>query len=198
MPNATEDLRRRRRRKACIISMWVLGILVALAILFTILGLTVFKAKHPVTTVNFVSLQDIKASFDVAKLRVYINATFLIDLVITNPNHVGFKFDGSVAYLKYKDQEVGGAPIEEGEIGSNEVKPMNLTLNLMADRLLFDPDVYYQALSGSLPLSTNVVLKGKVQLLFKIKVKTYTNCNFNINVITQALSDLSCNYKTKL
>ncbi|KAG9147101.1 hypothetical protein Leryth_005349 [Lithospermum erythrorhizon] len=201
MPNTNqdEDLRRKRRRKICIIIMVVVGILVALAVLFIILAFTVFKAKHPVTTVNSVSLDDVKVSFDITKLRVFINATLLIDLMVDNPNRVGMKYDQSVAYLRYKDQEVGEAPVEEGEIGAKETKPMNLTMKLMADRLLFDSDVYSQARSGALPLSTYVEISGKVKvLLFNIKVKSSSTCNFNIDVMSQGLSDLTCHYKTKV
>ncbi|GAA0161142.1 hypothetical protein LIER_39173 [Lithospermum erythrorhizon] len=197
MPNAAQgaDLRRRRRKK---ISMWAVGIVVVLAIIITILASTVFKPKRPVTTFNSISLKNVNPSFDLKKLRFKVNATLVIDLSINNPNIVGLKYSQSVAYLRYKDHDVGEAPIVGGEIRSKETKPMNLAMELLADRLLFDSDVYSQAYSGSLPLSTYVEIMGEIQMLFKVKVKTYSTCTFNVDVMKQSLSDFSCNYKTEM
>ncbi|KAG9137547.1 hypothetical protein Leryth_018854 [Lithospermum erythrorhizon] len=200
MANAAQgaDLRRRRRKKTCIISMWAVGIVVVLAIIITILASTVFKPKRPVTTFNSISLKNVNPSLDLKKLRLKVNATLVIDLSINNPNIVRLKYSQSVAYLRYKDHDVGEAPIVGGEIRSKETKPMNLAMELLADRLLFDSDVYSQAYSGSLPLSTYVEIMGEIQMLFKVKVKTYSTCTFNVDVMKQSLSDFSCNYKTEM
>nr|XP_018625638.1 uncharacterized protein LOC108944785 isoform X2 [Nicotiana tomentosiformis] len=118
----------RRGRNCCFIC---LAILLLLGLLFLILGLTVFKAKKPVITVNSVSLRD----FSVDILQVHLNVTLQVDLSVKNPNRVGFKYDSTSAILQYKGQVVGDAPIPSGGIGSRETRPMNITLTVMADRL---------------------------------------------------------------
>ncbi|KAJ8550784.1 hypothetical protein K7X08_000154 [Anisodus acutangulus] len=125
--------KKRRARNCCFICV---AVVLLLGLLFLILGLTVFKAKKPVTTVNSVSLRDLDISFDFARFQVHLNVTLEADLSVRNPNRVGFKYDSTSAILQYKGQTVGDAPVPAGEIGSRETRPMNITLTVMADRLL--------------------------------------------------------------
>lgn len=185
--------KKRRGRNCCFIC---LAVLLLLGLLFLILGLTVFKAKKPVITVNSVSLRD----FSVDILQVHLNVTLQADLSVRNPNRVGFKYDSTSAILQYKGQVVGDAPIPAGGIGSRDTRPMNITLTVMADRLLSNSGLYSDILSGSgmLPLTTYVKLSGVVRVLFKIHVKTTTSCDLYIDVLNRKLANQTCHYKTKL
>nr|XP_016500808.1 PREDICTED: uncharacterized protein LOC107819236 [Nicotiana tabacum] len=191
------NYRSRRGRNCCFIC---LAVLLLLGLLFLILGLTVFKAKKPVTTVNSVSLRDMDFSVDIVRLQVHLNVTLQADLSVTNPNRVGFKYDSTSAILQYKGQVIGDAPIPDGEIGSRETRPMNITLSVMADRLLSDSGLYSDVLSGSgmLSLTTYVKLSGVVRVLVKIHVKTTTSCDLYIDVLNRKLANQTCHYKTKL
>nr|XP_033511526.1 uncharacterized protein LOC108944785 isoform X1 [Nicotiana tomentosiformis] len=183
----------RRGRNCCFIC---LAILLLLGLLFLILGLTVFKAKKPVITVNSVSLRD----FSVDILQVHLNVTLQVDLSVKNPNRVGFKYDSTSAILQYKGQVVGDAPIPSGGIGSRETRPMNITLTVMADRLFSNSSLYsdFRSGSGMVPLTTYVKLSGVVRVLFKIHVKTTTSCDLYIDVLNRKLANQTCHYKTKL
>lgn len=187
----------RRGRNCCFIC---LAVLLLLGLLFLILGLTVFKAKKPVITVNSVSLRDMDFSLDIVRLQVHLNVTLQADLSVRNPNRVGFKYDSTSAILQYKGQVVGDAPIPAGGIGSRDTRPMNITLTVMADRLLSNSGLYSDILSGSgmLPLTTYVKLSGVVRVLFKIHVKTTTSCDLYIDVLNRKLANQTCHYKTKL
>nr|XP_009779595.1 PREDICTED: uncharacterized protein LOC104228762 isoform X2 [Nicotiana sylvestris] len=161
------NYRSRRGRNCCFIC---LAVLLLLGLLFLILGLTVFKAKKPVTTVNSVSLRDMDFSVDIVRLQVHLNVTLQADLSVTNPNRVGFKYDSTSAILQYKGQVIGDAPIPDGEIGSRETRPMNITLSVMADRLLSDSAF----LVGLLKLSLKILQMGLVMRLCDMKNLTET------------------------
>ncbi|KAK7837279.1 hypothetical protein CFP56_021437 [Quercus suber] len=84
-----------------------------------------------------------------------------IDLSVKNPNKAGFKYSNSTAYLNYRGQLVGEVPIPADQISAGETKPMNISLTLLADRLLSNSDLYSDVKSGVLALNSNVRLLGK-------------------------------------
>lgn len=195
--------RKKQKRRRCI-CLGCISCLLLTALIILILALTVFKAKRPITTVNSLSLADFKVDLDIPKLQVHLNVTLNILLTIKNPNKVGFTYSNTSAFLKYKTSLIGEAPIPPGKIKSNGNTPLNITLTVMADRLLSDSSVYSDVLSGNLPLTTYTKIKGKVRILhlFNIHAVSSTTCDFNINVNILAgggtLTNQTCHYKTKL
>ncbi|XVE84450.1 hypothetical protein DITRI_Ditri17bG0015100 [Diplodiscus trichospermus] len=190
----------KRRRKCRNICFGVMGVLIFIIILIIILAFTVFKAKKPVTAIDSVSLTDLKVSLDLARLQVVLNASLDVDLSIKNPNKVGFKYTDSSAQVNYRGQQIGEVPIPAGKISADETKPMNLTLILMADRLISDSKFFSDALGGELPLNTFAKISGKANVLnlFKIHVDSSTSCDFIIFLSNRTVGDQDCKYKTKL
>ncbi|XP_022734270.1 late embryogenesis abundant protein At1g64065-like [Durio zibethinus] len=189
--------RRLRLRNIC---FGVMGVLIFIIILIVILAFTVFKAKRPVTTIDSVSLSNLKVSLDLARLQVLLNATLDVDLSIKNPNKVGFKYKDSTAQLNYRGQQVGEVPIPAGKISADETVPMNLTLTVMADRLISDSKFLSDVRGGELPLNTFTKIAGKVNVLnmFKIHVVSSTSCNFIVFLSNSSVGDQDCKYKTNL
>ncbi|PIN01037.1 hypothetical protein CDL12_21784 [Handroanthus impetiginosus] len=184
-----------RRRCIC---LSVTAVILALGLLFLILGLTVFKAKRPVTTVNSVALDDLDFSLDIARFRVLLNVTLDVDMSIYNPNRVGFKYSNGTASLRYRGTDVGVIPVPAGKIGSRDTRSMNLTLTLMADRLLSNSALYSDAISGTLPFQAYVRIPGKARIIFSIHVVTYTTCDVEVDLGNRTISKQDCNYKAKL
>lgn len=195
-PIATRlNLRRRCRLCLLIATALILG----LGLLFLILGLTVFKAKRPITTVDSLSLSDLDFSVNLAAgLGVHLNATLDVGISVRNPNRVGFRYSHSTAFLRYRGNDVGFVPVPDGRIGARETRQLNLTLTLMADRLLSNSAMYSDLISGTLPFQTYIRISGHVRILVKIHVVTYTTCDLQIDLGNRALSQQSCHYKTKL
>ncbi|XP_027173397.1 uncharacterized protein LOC113773067 [Coffea eugenioides] len=189
---------RRWRRKTVVVWAAIIGVILVVGLVMLILGLTVFKAKRPVTTVNSVSLRDIDVSVDVFRLRVLLNVTLDANIAVNNPNRVGFHYANSTAILKYRGQDVGQVPIPAGHIGPRQTLPMNITLTLMADRLLSNSNLYRDVLSGTLPLTTFTRISGYVRILFKIHVVSYTTCDLDVDVGNRRLTNQTCHYRTKL
>lgn len=187
--------RKRRRRSICLA---VIALILLLGIILLILGLTLFKAKRPVTNLDSVSLQDFNLSLDILRLRVILNVSLDASLRIKNPNRVGFKFSNSSALLKYRGEVVGEVPIPAGQIGARQTRSMNFTLTLMADRLLSNSQLYSDAISGSLPFTTYARIPGHVRFLFKIRIVSYTTCDLNIDIMNRNIANQTCHYRTKI
>ncbi|KAJ9185519.1 hypothetical protein P3X46_005146 [Hevea brasiliensis] len=187
-----------RRRNIC------LGVTAAVIVVFVlvvvILALTVFKAKEPSTTIDSIALDNLRVSLDLARLGVDLNLTLDVDLTVKNPNNVGFKFKNGSALLNYRGEVVGDVPIPAGKIGADETKPMNVTVTVMADRLLSNSQLYTDVMSGVMKLSTLIKLSGKVSIfnIFKVTVHTTTTCDFSVFVSNATVGDQNCKYKTSL
>ena len=188
----------RKRRNVCLAV--TTGVVIGVVLLIVILAFTVFKARRPVSTVDSVKLQDLHVGLDIVRLKVDLNVTLDVDVSVNNPNKVGFKYSDSTAMLNYRGQLVGEAPLQAGKISAGETTAMNLTLTIMADRLLSNSQVYSDVTSGRLPLDTFIKLSGKVTILgfIKIHVVSSTSCDFAINISNRTVGDEVCRYKTKL
>ncbi|XP_011095803.1 uncharacterized protein LOC105175154 [Sesamum indicum] len=186
----------RRRRKYAY--LWVVTAVVGSGLLFLILGLTVFKPKHLVTAVNSFSLAHFDSSVDILKRRVYLNFTLDAQVTVENPNWVGLKYANTTAVLRYRGNDAGEAPIPAGEIGARDTRILNISLALMADRLLDDSDFYSNAISGTLHFQNFVRVSGKVRIVFNIHVVAYSTCDLDIHLSTATITNKTCHYKTKL
>uniref|UniRef100_M4CG42 Late embryogenesis abundant protein LEA-2 subgroup domain-containing protein n=1 Tax=Brassica campestris TaxID=3711 RepID=M4CG42_BRACM len=174
---------RKRNRKICIcVSLLILLLLIFIVLL--VLGLTLFKPKNPTATVDSVAVERLRTSVDVLNLKANLNLTLNAHLALKNPNRVGFSFGATSALLNYKGQLVGEAPLPANRVGPQKTLRMNVTLTLMADRLLSESQVFSDVMSGSIPVNAFVKVAGKVSVfnMFKIKVKSSASCDVTISV----------------
>ena len=190
--------RRNRNRTCCCIGTTIC-IIIAIVILILVLALTVFKPKRPVISYDNMSIEDLDVSFDITKFKVYLNVTLDVDISVKNPNKAGFKYSNSTAFLNYRGQLVGEVPIPADEISAGETKPMNISLTLMADRLLSNSDLYSDVKSGVLALNSNIRISGKVKILgLKIHAVSTSSCDFSVFTSNRTIGDQTCQYKTQL
>lgn len=175
------------------------GVVVAIVLIVVILALTVFKPQHPISTVDSIKLKDMDMSFDIFGMKVNLNATLNVDVSVKNTNKYGFKYYDGIALLNYRGQQVGDAPIPNGEISSGETKRMNVTLTLMADRLISNSQVTSDVILGSLPFNTFIRVYGKVNILgfIKFHVDSFSSCDFTLNIPNKTVDNNECQYKTK-
>ncbi|EXC35213.1 hypothetical protein L484_022768 [Morus notabilis] len=187
-----------RRRRLCVCISATVAAVLAIVFIAVILSQTVFKPKRPITTVNDVSLKDL--SLNVARLGIDLNVTVGVDLSVKNPNKVDFRYGNTTSVLSYRGEQVGEAAIPGGEISAGETVPMNVTLTVMADRLLSRSQVYSDFLAGDVPFNSYTRIAGRVTILgiFKIHVVSVTSCEFAVDVSNRTVSDQRCTYKTKL
>ncbi|CAH8369779.1 unnamed protein product [Eruca vesicaria subsp. sativa] len=191
--------RKKRNRKICICVITLL-LLLLIFTTFLVLGLTLFKPKRPITTVDSISIERLQASLDALNFKVILNLTLHVDLTLKNPNRVGFSFGPSSALLNYGGKLIGEAPFSASQIGPEKTLPMNVTLTLMADRLLTETKLVGDVMSGSIPVNSFVKVVGKVNVLkiFKIKVESSSSCDIVISVSNRNVTSQHCKSSTKL
>jgi hypothetical protein len=113
---------------------------------------------------------------------------------------VSAKYKDSSAFLNYRGQVVGEVPIPAGKISADSTKPMNVTLTLVADRLLSDSQLFSDAMAGAIPFNILTKISGKVSIfnLFKVKFTCTVRCDLVVFVSNSTIGDQKCKYKTKL
>lgn len=199
VPVTVDEVKKRKRRRCIIIWSSILGTFFTIALVLLILGLTVFKAKKPVLTVDNVSLEDFNFSLNPLALQVSLNLSLGLDISIENPNKVGVKYKNSAAIVRYRGEDIGNVPVPAGKIGSDDKKQLNLTLTVYADRLARRSELYQEVLGGNLMFTTYARIKAKVRVLFiHIHVTSTSTCDVNIDVTNRRIANQTCQYKNKL
>ncbi|KAF5820293.1 putative Late embryogenesis abundant protein, LEA_2 subgroup [Helianthus annuus] len=194
----SDPTRKLKRRRCIIICSSITAVILTIALVLLILGLTVFKAKKPVITVNSVALEDFDVSVNPIPIRVSLNLSLALGIAIKNPNKVSIKYRSSSATLRYRNKDVGDVPIPAGRLGSDDTENLNLTLTVFADRLVSDSEIYRDVLRGSLPFSTYTRIKAKVRVLFvHIRVTSTSTCDFDIDTQNRSVGNQTCHYKNK-
>ena len=191
--------RRHGRLRLCLLV--TLAVVIFLLVLLLVLALTVFRARHAVTTVNSVRLASLNAGLDLPNLSVDLNVTLILDITVYNPNHVSFSYpDGGTAELYYRSKLVGDAVIPGGEIGAKGTETIDVVLTVLGGRLIGDASVYADVIAGSVDLTTYTTISGKVAIfgVFKHHVVSYTTCDVTVNIQNRTVENSNCRYKTKI
>lgn len=192
----TTSKNKRRTRNIC---LCLLFLILILSLLILILALTVFKVKRSVPTVNSVTLSDLDFSLDIVRMRVNLNITLDMNVSVKNPNRFGFTNKNATNVLMYRGEEVGQVPIPSGHIGPRQTKSMNLTLVLMADRLISNSALYSDVVEGgTLRFQTFTKISGKVRVIFDVHVVSYTTCDLEVSITNRKVSKQECHYKNKM
>lgn len=176
------------------------GILITIVLIAVILAFTLFKPKKLVSKVDSIEIQDMDIGFNVFSMNLNLNVTLNVDVSVKNPNKFGLKYYDGFALLHYRGLQIGEAPIPNGEISPEETKGVNVTLTLMADRLLSNSQIFSDVTSGKLPLNTFMSIAGEVNILSLIKfhVSSTSTCDFSINITNKTIENHVCHYKTKI
>ena len=183
--------------KVCIATC---GIVITIVIIAVILAFTVFKPRQFTSTVDFIAVHDMDIGFNVFSLSVKLNVSVDVGVSVKNPNKFGLKYYDGYAQLFYRGQTIGEAPIPKGEILPEETKGVNVTLTLMADRLVSNTQIFSDVTSNKMPLSTFMKISGEVNILglFKFNGKSTSTCDFNIIVSNKTIENNVCKYKTEV
>lgn len=192
----------RRRKRRCLTCCGACClVLILIVVVLVILAFTFFKAKDPIIHVDSVTLESFKGSIVLnIPPTISLNVTLGLVVSVTNPNKVGFKYTNSTTHMLYRGVEVGLVSIPPGQVSAGGTEQISSILQLMADRLISNSNLYSDFSNGSLPFSTTTDLSGRVDILhiFKHHVDTYSVCNITISVANQSVSNTICTYDVKL
>lgn len=195
-PKPPKSGRSHRKRNICI---GILVSIVAIVLLIVILALTVFKAKDPKTTINSITVQNVSIALDTVGMRVNLNVTLDVNVGIKNPNKVSMKLKKGNADIMYRGDTVGVVPIPVAKISADKTTALNMTVTLLANRLLSNSQLYSDAKAGSMPMSTKAKVSGKVNIVgIKISVSATSTCYFTVFIGNRTVSDQDCKTKAKI
>nr|XP_010925985.1 uncharacterized protein LOC105048386 [Elaeis guineensis] len=196
-PRSSHLLRRR-----CLVCCGSCAALVAvIAVVLVIVALTVYKVKDPVITMNSVSIEnlDIKTGSSLTS-PLAVNMTVVADVSVKNPNAVSFRFGKSTTAVYYQAREIGVAYGPPGTAGAHKTFGLNVTVDVMADRLLSDTNLIGDLAAGKLDVSTSTRFGGRVKIFLIIKhhVDVMMNCSVTVAVSNMSILSQSCNQRVWL
>lgn len=170
----------------------VTAILLILSVIILILAFTVFHIRDPMIKMNSLALQ--KVVLVNGALPEDANITVIADVSVKNPNAVSFTYDNSTSTISYRGTVVGETKIPSGKAKAKHTLRMNLTIHIVADKVLAVPGLSSDWTSGALTLNSYTKLSGRVKILNIIKrnVVVETNCTIHYNVKSGAIQD-ECN-----
>ncbi|CAN6337020.1 unnamed protein product [Urochloa humidicola] len=182
---STQYLRKRRRCLLCCCGCCVTTAVV-IGVIILVLALTVFKVKDPRLTMNNVWLTAISSGPGSGGIAspVATNATLIADVSIKNPNAAAFKFAPTATDVYYGGQTVSVAYTPAGSARAHRTLRMNVTVDLLADRLSRVMNGTGLVFGQEYDLETYTEIKGRVNVLGIIKkhVEIKLNCSVLIEV----------------
>ncbi|GAV85089.1 LEA_2 domain-containing protein [Cephalotus follicularis] len=170
----------------------VTALLLIIAVTMLVLIFTVFRIKDPIITMNQVTIQQMVNTSINRDLTQ--NVTLVADVSVKNPNVVSFKFGNTTTTASYGGTVVGEGRGPAGRAKAKRSIRMNITLDIMPQRLLAIPRFWSDVSSGALNMSSYTSISGKVKVLkiFNKHVVVRMNCTFTYNVSTQAILQDQC------
>ncbi|KAG6480356.1 uncharacterized protein LOC122019612 [Zingiber officinale] len=195
---------RLRRRRRCLICGGCCGVfLVVLAVVIVVLALTVFRVKDPEITVNGVTVQRVAVgglSFAALQPSFSLNLTLLVDLSVKNPNAASVRFGPSTTAVYFHGRDLGVARGPPGNSRAHRTFRMNVTVDIMAERVVGDAQLLQEVLGGVIPVTTSTRLGGRVKLLGVIRrhVEVTMNCSLTIELANQSLRQQDCDREVRL
>jgi len=195
---ALKTMNRRRKIKLCGCVTAIL--LLLLVIVIVILAFTVFKVKDPKVTTNEIQLTNFDVNLvQIPTPQVKINMTMVVNMSIKNDNIASIKLGNSTTTVYYRGITVADAVIPPGLVKAKKTTRLNVTIEVMADRLVSSPNLLGDVHQGEMVMNTYSEIPGRVKILFiKKHVEMKMNCTMTINISKRAIQDMICTHKVKL
>ena len=191
-----KNLRRRKLLKCC---GFAAAILVLVAIVIIILAFTVFRVKEPIIKMNgiFVTHLDL---LNGKTPKPGTNVSLTADVSVKNPNVASFVYSNTTTSLLFHGAVVGEARGPPGRSAARRTVRMNISVDIITDRVLDSPNLLGDIGSGLLRMSSYSRVPGRVNILGLVKrhVVVKLNCTMALNISSQAIQEQKCKRKVDL
>lgn len=169
------------------------------AVVIVVLIFTVFRVREPRINLNRViitRLELINGSIP----KPGVNMSLVADVSVKNPNVASFKYSNTTTTLYYHGTVVGEAHGPPGRARPRRTTRMNITVDIIPDRLMSSPNLSTDLTSGVLPMSSYSRIPGRVKMLKIIKkhVTVKMTCTMTVNISSQAIQEQKCKRKVNL
>ncbi|VVB13854.1 unnamed protein product [Arabis nemorensis] len=189
----SKTLRRRRNRIRCLICVTVTSLILVTIVLA--LTFTVFKVKDPIIKMNGVRINGLSSTIGTQTQLLGANISMIVDASVKNPNAASFRYSNTTTGIYYKGTVVGEARGPPGRARPHRTARMNMTVDIMMDRMLLNPDLAREVSgSGLVNVGSYTRVSGKVTIMGIVKkhVTVKMNCTMVVNVTGQAIQDVDC------
>ncbi|KAL2544261.1 Late embryogenesis abundant (LEA) hydroxyproline-rich glycoprotein family [Forsythia ovata] len=127
----------------CTTAIFLIQVMIILVLVFT-----VFRVKDPVIKMNNVKIQGLDVLTRTNNLQFEVNLTVEADVSVKNPNVASFKFSNTTTSLYYDGHVIGEARIPAGQARARRTLDMNVSIDVMVDKLLVLPRLRSDLASG--------------------------------------------------
>ncbi|KAF5744398.1 hypothetical protein HS088_TW08G01003 [Tripterygium wilfordii] len=191
--SALRQQKTRRRRCLKICGCISAIVLLTIIILIVILIFTVFRVKDPVIKMNNITVTQLELINNTIP-RPGVNMSLIADVSVKNPNYASFKFKNTTTTLYYHGLVIGEARGPPGQSKARRTARMNITVDIIPDRLLSAPNFTQEISSRVLDLNTYSRIPGRVKILAIIKrrIMVKMNCTLSFNLTSLDISDQKC------
>ena len=166
-----------------------LASLLLLAIVIIVLIFTIFRVKGPMITMNTIKI----TKFQLVNTTMTPQPGANMSLVAS------FRYANTTTSLYYHGVLVEEARGPPGRAKARRTLRMNVTIDVIMDRVVSSPDFATDLGSGLLTMSSFSRVSGQVKILNLIKRHVVKmNCTTTFNISTQAIKEQSCKRKVKL
>ncbi|XP_009597171.1 late embryogenesis abundant protein At1g64065-like [Nicotiana tomentosiformis] len=191
------ELHKKKRRRRSFIKCCgccTAGVLV-LVVIMLVLGFTIFRVHSPSIRLNSVKIDGLSYLTSKSTLQPNVNLTVSAEVSVKNPNAASFKFNEATTSLFYDDVIVGEALTPPGTAKARRTLPINVTVEVMVEKILSIPRLGNDLKSGELPLSTYTRINGRVNILKIIKksAEIKMSCKMTVDLRSQDVRDVDCN-----
>ncbi|KAF8380147.1 hypothetical protein HHK36_027630 [Tetracentron sinense] len=193
----SKKLQRRKYIKCC---GCIMALMLIQAVTIIILAFTVFRIKDPVIKMNGVQVEQLELINGTTIPRPGVNMTLTADVSVKNPNVASFKFSNTTTTLYYRGTVVGEARNPPGKAKARRTLRMNITVEIIPDRLMNNPNLKSDVDSKILTMSSYTRIGGRVKIMKIIKkhVIVKMNCTISVNITSQAIQEQKCKRSVKL
>lgn len=174
------------------------GVLFFLAILTVTLLFTVLRPRDPVIWLNGSTVK-LKLISGTSLPQPGSNATINGDVSMKNRNFVSFRHQSTTSPIFYRGVVIGDALAPAGNLPARRTRRMNVTVNIIMDRVMEQPDFGSDVESGYAVMSWYARVRGRAKFLFvKKHVTLKMNCTATVNITGLELAQYKCKPKFKL
>lgn len=196
---AASHLKKFRRKKWIKCCGYVAALVLILAVVIVILIFTVFRIKDPVIKMNNFTVTHLEL-INGTTPRPGSNMSLIADVSVKNPNIASFKYGNTTTTLYYYGTVIGDARGPAGRAKARRTMQMNVSVDIITDRVLASPNLASDVSSGTLTMNSYSSIGGRVNMLNIIKrhVTVKMNCSMTVNISSQAIQDQKCKRKVDL
>ncbi|XVF22468.1 hypothetical protein REPUB_Repub12eG0175400 [Reevesia pubescens] len=196
---AALHLKKVRRKKWIKCCGCIAALLIILAVVIIILIFTVFRVKEPIIKMNGVMVTNLEL-INGTTPRPGSNISLIADVSVKNPNIASFRYRNTTTTLYYYGTVVGDARGPPGRAKARRTMRMNMTVDIITDRILASPNLIADVSSGTLTMNSYSRIGGRVNMLNILKkhVTVKMNCSMTVNISSRAIQEQKCKRKVDI